>query len=363
MTDQYNKMVGKQQKLVGMYVGIGVGIFVLVASIAIWAFWRHSRKRKRAINQQSQLTSNQPMVQQTATQQQWQSRGVEADGLAYKTELEAQHNPERYQEMNAYSHTNPFQGGHIVEAQSTRDPHEMPQTFWQHARQEMPGDSRSETAGRRDNRHRIRAQFASTSANTRRHPLFDMMLLNAQALILAALFSALATGRPLDSHDVLPRDKTYAVVNVGGDSPTQAPPTATSTVATTTTTTVEVVSPEKTVTQETTTTVVKPEPAPAPTTSSCTPPSSSTPASTSSSSSSSSSSTPSPSTPSPMCTPLISNSTTTMPNETPKPIFVTVTVAEPAGTTDYYDDGMWHTRYAIKSFGHDAAVATPSPQV
>ncbi|KAK1919415.1 hypothetical protein P3342_013154 [Pyrenophora teres f. teres] len=171
-----------------------------------------------------------------------------------------------------------------------------------------------------------------------------MMLLNAQALILAALFSALATGRPLDSHDVLPRDKTYAVVNVGGDSPTQAPPTATSTVATTTTTTtVEVVSPEKTVTQETTTTlinaciniiiiiiiIINSKPIDTVTN----------------------------------VYTLISNSTTTMPNETPKPIFVTVTVAEPAGTTDYYDDGMWHTRYAIKSFGHDAAVATPSPQV
>ena len=175
-----------------------------------------------------------------------------------------------------------------------------------------------------------------------------MMLLNAQALALAALFLDLATGRPLDSHDVLPRDKSYAVVNVGGDSPTQAPPTATRTVATTKT--VEVVNPGKTVTQEITTTVVQPEPAPAPT-SSCTPTSSPTPAS---------SSTPSPSTlsptPTPTATPTISSSMTTRPTETPKPIFITVTVSEPADTTEYYDDGMWHTRYAIKSFE-----ATPSP--
>ncbi|KAG9379796.1 hypothetical protein A1F94_010152 [Pyrenophora tritici-repentis] len=310
----FDKMVGKQQKAVGMYVGIGVGIFVLFASMAIFLFWRHSRKRKREINQQPQFTSYQPIGQQTTApaQQQWQRQGVEVDGLAYKTELEAQPKPQQYQEMNAYPHTNPFQGGHIVEAQSTRDPQEMPQTFGQQAPHEMPGIP--------------------------------------GALTLAALFSALAIGRPLDSHDLLPRDKSYAVVNVGGDAPTQAPPAATSTVATTKT--VEVVSPEKTVTQETTTTVVKPEPAPAPT-SSCPPPSSETPAS----------STPSPSTPWPTSTPLISNSTMTTPDSTPKPIFVTITVAEPAETPDYYDDGMWHTRYAIKSFGDDAAIATALPQV
>ena len=137
-----------------MYVGIGVGLFVLFASIAIWAFWRHSRKRKRAINHQPQLATyqsagHQTTVQQIPAHQQWQRQGAEVDGLAYKAELEAQHKPEQYQEMSVYPHANPFQGGHLVEAQSIRDPQEMPQDFAQHPPQEMSGDTRSETVGGR----------------------------------------------------------------------------------------------------------------------------------------------------------------------------------------------------------------------
>lgn len=137
-----------------MYVGIGVGLFVLFASIAIWAFWRHSRKRKRAINHQTQYAAQQRAgqqmtTQQTSAQQQWPRHGVEADGLAYRTELEAQSKPEQYREMNAHRWESRYQGGHVVEAQSTRDPQEMPLTFGQHPPQEMPGNTQSDAVGRR----------------------------------------------------------------------------------------------------------------------------------------------------------------------------------------------------------------------
>ncbi|KAL1800259.1 hypothetical protein ACET3X_000601 [Alternaria dauci] len=68
------------------------------------------------------------------------------------------------------------------------------------------------------------------------------MLFNAHTLALAALFSTLVTGRPFDSpkpRDVGRRDKSYSVVNVGGDASTPAPATATSVIETTKT--VEVV--------------------------------------------------------------------------------------------------------------------------
>ncbi|CAN9114471.1 unnamed protein product [Alternaria alternata] len=77
------------------------------------------------------------------------------------------------------------------------------------------------------------------------------MLLNPRTLALAALFSTLVTGRPFDSpkpRDVGRRDKSYSVVNVGGDSSTPVPATATSVIETTKT--VEVVGPGATVTQE-----------------------------------------------------------------------------------------------------------------
>ncbi|KAI4959866.1 hypothetical protein J4E86_003591 [Alternaria arbusti] len=76
------------------------------------------------------------------------------------------------------------------------------------------------------------------------------MLLNAQTLALAAFFSTLATGRPLDSskpREIVPRNKSYSVVNVGGDAST---PVATATSVIETTKTVEVVGPAQTVTQE-----------------------------------------------------------------------------------------------------------------
>jgi hypothetical protein len=219
------------------------------------------------------------------------------------------------------------------------------------------------------------------------------MLLNVQTFALAALFSAVATGRPLDAskpsdvvlrskgyavvnvggepskpRDIIPRkDKSYAVVNVGGEPTSKAPPPATSIINTTKT--VEVVSPGATVTQEVTTTV-EPAPAPAPTQStSCTSstlktPSPSSPAAESSVPASSSepiSPTPTP-TSEPMSPPVISVPAVTSQvpaKETPKPIFVTVTVSTDDGPTSFYDDGMWHTYYRIKTF-EAAAAATAS---
>ncbi|EOA82760.1 hypothetical protein ACJQWK_04984 [Exserohilum turcicum] len=180
------------------------------------------------------------------------------------------------------------------------------------------------------------------------------MLFHIQTLTIASLFSTLATSRPFGPaglRPMVPRGKSYAVVNVGGDSPT-APPPATSIVKMTTT--VEVVQPGKTITKEVTATVVEPYPVAAPT--SC-----SNSSSISMSSSSASSSAPSPSTPctTPLPTPTSAPAGSpaqniSTPIETPKPIIVTVTVSED-GPTQYYDNGMWHTYYEIKTFDGGAA--------
>ncbi|KAF1837362.1 hypothetical protein BDW02DRAFT_566217 [Decorospora gaudefroyi] len=211
------------------------------------------------------------------------------------------------------------------------------------------------------------------------------MLLDAQLLALAALFSNLVTGRPLDSapRDIIPRDKSYVVVNVGGDSSTQAPSTTTSVIKTTKT--VHVINPGETVTQEVTATVIRPHPVPAPTTSSSSSSSTTctsstakssssaslTPVSSTSTSSSWMSTSTSTSTHTPSSSPLPSTSTaasttssltsssTSTSIETPKPIFITVTVSNDDGPTQYYDDGMWHTYYRVKTF--EAVAATPSP--
>ncbi|KAF1947908.1 hypothetical protein EJ02DRAFT_449379 [Clathrospora elynae] len=204
------------------------------------------------------------------------------------------------------------------------------------------------------------------------------MLLNAPILTLAALFSTLVAGRPLDSgklQDIVPRDRTYAIVNVGGETATEAPPTATSVVKTTTT--VEVVNPGPTVTLKVTATAVQPMPALAPTSSSSSTKASSAPTPSSAPSATSistpgsttvpepnsrSNSTPTPSSapstissPSPIPTP---PSMSTPSIETPKPVFITVTVSKDDGPTQYYDDGLWHTSYRVKMF--EAAVMTAS---
>ncbi|KAH9871912.1 hypothetical protein J1614_006170 [Plenodomus biglobosus] len=149
------------------------------------------------------------------------------------------------------------------------------------------------------------------------------MMFNNHVFAAATLFSTLAIALPLDNRDVFPRNKSYDVVNVGGGSPAPA------TTVIRATKTVEVVNPGPTVE------VTVPVPSPA------------APACTSSTSESTTDSASVSAAPS-------STSTTSM--ETPKPVYVTVTV--PAEDGPYYDDGMWHTRYLVKTF--DAvALATP----
>lgn len=154
------------------------------------------------------------------------------------------------------------------------------------------------------------------------------MLFTARYLAVAALASALAGALPLD---VVPRAKSYAVVNVdGGGSPTKAPAKPT-TVLEEKTTTVEVVNPGPTVTA----TVVQPAP---------------TPTVTSSSSATSSS----------KGTSTRTSTATTTTAEKPKTSVVTVTITPSPKSTEYYDDGMWHTKYAIKSDAAPAATQAPS---
>jgi hypothetical protein len=129
------------------------------------------------------------------------------------------------------------------------------------------------------------------------------MLFGARYLALAALASIMASALPLDA---VPRAKSYAVVNVDGGSPTKAPAKPT-TAPEEKTTTVEVANPGPTVT----TTVVKPAPTPTK-------------------------------------------------SEKPKTSVVTVTVTPSPTPIEYYDDGMWHTRYPIKSDAAPAVTRAPS---
>jgi hypothetical protein len=158
------------------------------------------------------------------------------------------------------------------------------------------------------------------------------MLFNTRHMAILASISILANALPFDiPRQLVQRQKNYSVINVDGGESAQA------TTVVEPTKTVEVVNPGPTITQEVTTTVVNAAPAPT----------------TASSSSESTRSTPSiTSTPTISATP----SSTSKPIETPKPIFVTITIPKDDGPTEYYDDGLWHTHYRVKTF--EAAVAT-----
>jgi hypothetical protein len=184
------------------------------------------------------------------------------------------------------------------------------------------------------------------------------MLFATRTLAILASISIFANALPLDTkaRDFIPRQKSYAIVNVDGGS-TQV---AQATTVIRTTKTVEIVNSGPTVT------VVEPAPKPTPTSSSASstsassssssPSSTPTPASPPSSSKSASRSSSSTSKPTPSVTSSASSSIST-PVETPKPIFVTVTVSNDDGPTEYYDNGLWHTMYRIKTF-EKAALAT-----
>lgn len=159
------------------------------------------------------------------------------------------------------------------------------------------------------------------------------MLYDTRTFLLATLLPSVAFGLPFD---LALRAKSYSVINVDGGSSAQVTSLLTTTVKATTT--IEVQNPAPTVTQAVTTTVTQSVPTVA------------------SSSSGYTSSTPAPSTP--------SSAGKSSPTATPAPIFVTVTVPANGPTTEYYDDGMWHTRYAIKpSDAAGAAAVTASPSV
>jgi hypothetical protein len=162
------------------------------------------------------------------------------------------------------------------------------------------------------------------------------MLFNARHMAILASISILANALPFDPPgQLVQRQKKYSVINVDGGATQPAQATVVEP-----TKTIEVVNPGPTVTQEVTTTVENAAPAPT----------------TASSSSQSSSSTPIiTSTPTLPAT----SSSSSKPIETPKPIFVTVTIPKDDGPTQYYDDGLWHTRYPVKTF--EAAVAAITP--
>ncbi|KAF2655858.1 beta-lactamase/transpeptidase-like protein [Lophiostoma macrostomum CBS 122681] len=162
---------------------------------------------------------------------------------------------------------------------------------------------------------------------------------------------------------------SYSVVNVDGGSSTAAPD-ATTVVqqhTNTATETVKVTQVASTVTDNVTSTIVKttatPAPAPAPTTtlqssSALTKPSASTSAPSSSTVPSSSSTSSSSSAPPSSSQPPSSSATATPVVNTS---VLTVTVTESAGPTDWYDNGMWHTSYRVKTFGNaEVATATSS---
>jgi hypothetical protein len=141
------------------------------------------------------------------------------------------------------------------------------------------------------------------------------MHLNAFPLILA--ISSLAAALPLEgaaNPHLNARTKTYAIVNVDGGS-TSAPPKPT-TVVENTTETVKVTDAPTTVTDKVTATT--------------------TPTSTPKSS---------PSKPAQQQTPA------------PTPSVVTIVVTESAAPTEYYDNGLWHTSYPVKTFATAVAAS------
>jgi hypothetical protein len=125
-------------------IGLPVGFFILFA-IAVFCFFRRrsQRQKQRINNQQLPPISQQTKLQQTGQQQPLMSggyggaSGAEVDGLAYKTELEAQNRPQQYQELNAQPWTAPHQGGSVLEA-GLRSPQEVHAEFMRPQPQELP---------------------------------------------------------------------------------------------------------------------------------------------------------------------------------------------------------------------------------
>ncbi|CAI6340065.1 unnamed protein product [Periconia digitata] len=144
-------------------------------------------------------------------------------------------------------------------------------------------------------------------------------------LHITLFLCTLTVGLPLDNAprapQILPRAKTYAIVNVDGGSSTTAPPPAPPSSQPTT------IIDDKTKTE-----TIEP---PKPTTNK--------PSATASS-------------------PSITSTSSKVPEPqtvtaTAAPSVVTVIITETSSPTAYYDDGQWHTSYAIKTW---AALSTQS---
>ncbi|KAF2241547.1 hypothetical protein BU26DRAFT_172689 [Trematosphaeria pertusa] len=163
------------------------------------------------------------------------------------------------------------------------------------------------------------------------------MLFNT--LYLTFLLSTLSAGLPLEGalqpREIIPRAKSYAIVNVDGGSSTP-PPAETTTVTEDKTKTIKVTDAASTPTDTATATL---HPTPAPTGSER----SSGPTRATSSS--------------PATTPQPKPSSSERPVATPAPSIVTIVITETAAPTEYYDNGMWHTSYVVKTFWA-AAVAS-----
>ncbi|KAF2263795.1 hypothetical protein CC78DRAFT_533789 [Lojkania enalia] len=167
------------------------------------------------------------------------------------------------------------------------------------------------------------------------------------AIILSAL--SLSSGLPLDNvqhqrADVAHRAKSYQIVNVDGGSTAPSEPT-TVVAKITATETIKVTDVPLAATDTTTTTVVEHTPIPplAPTLSSLNSRVTSTLSSTNSASSPCLSSTPG-------STLLPSWSPSQQPPNIGGTSILTVVITAPvASSTEYYDNGMWHTNYPVKT--------------
>ncbi|ORY10423.1 hypothetical protein BCR34DRAFT_566914 [Clohesyomyces aquaticus] len=194
------------------------------------------------------------------------------------------------------------------------------------------------------------------------------MLFNLQSLALALSISAISNALPLDGarKPLAPQSKTYAIVNVDGGSTAAEPATVIE--ETVKTKTVRATDTAPTVTDKITTVIIE---TPPPSTTSQ-PPSATfswgepfhlTPGP---STNAASTSTPTPSAIStisfslvstPKSTPQAPPTSSEKPSQSAEPSIATVVVtATEAGPTEYYDNGLWHTRYPVKTFSESVAV-------
>ena len=168
------------------------------------------------------------------------------------------------------------------------------------------------------------------------------MLFNAGHLVLILSISTFSNGLPLESvpesYELTPRAKSYSIVNVdGGATSAPAPPEPTTVQERTTTQTVKFTTIVPIVTSIVTATVVDITTVPASNSETSTTKTTVTHSAVYTSVSTFESAAPS--------SPTFSRK----PTKTSKPAIVTITVTAPVGPTEYYDNGMWHTSYVIKS--------------